>query len=135
MTSLTLQLISRYIGIMKLYGRILAYFYAVSLSLLGMAFSQYDYLIPENQSIKPEISTEVVGSLDQPDKLYLFSQCNFYAGSYSGCSHPEIDRFFEESSFQDLYWKISEAIGLSFLGAVNVQFEATDIIYPFHFFW
>jgi hypothetical protein len=121
---------------MNLFGIILGYFYTVVLSLWGIALPQYDYFNLEEQSIKLEISSEEVGSLDQPDIFFLLSQSNnLYPGGLQGYGHPEIDHFFNGYPFPDLYWNNFGAAVFSFLVAVNIQFEPTDIIFPFHFFW
>ena len=120
---------------MKILGVILGYFYILVLSLWSIALPQYDYLIFEDQSNKLEISSGEAGTLDQSDKFYLISHPNnFYAGTMPGYGQPEINQFFGVYPFPDLYWKNFRATVHAFLMSATVQFKATDIIFPFHYF-
>ena len=121
---------------MKLNGRIVAYFYAVALSLYAVVILQGENFFFESQSHKLEISSAKVGSLDQLDKIYLPGQNNNrVVVNFWGSGPDNIDHFFNKPTFQDLYWRKFGATVLTYLKAVNVKFEATDIIFPFHFFW
>lgn len=121
---------------MNLNSKIFAYFYAVALSLWAVVIPQGENFFHENQSNKLEISSGKVGSLDELENVYLVGQNNNQVvANFWGYGLDKIDHFFNTSLFQGLYWRKFGATVLSYLEVVNIKFETTDIIFPFHFFW
>ena len=120
---------------MNLYGKILAYFYAIVLSLWSVAIPLVDYHWPRELPIGLETTDEKVHSLDQTDIYFLATQNNNFWSAFRTDSPNYLDHYSNDYAFQHRYLENCYATAISFLEAVDVKFEFIDLIFPFHYFW
>jgi hypothetical protein len=123
---------------MNLLHGILAYFYAIALAYLSIAIPNGGLNIFKVQSRQAQLEapSEKVSSKGQPEHLYLVIKIGQNFQSNSRADHfNNSDHFSNGYVLQILYWKYFCSSILSFLEVVDVKFEPSDIIFPFHYFW
>lgn len=114
--------------------KLLAYFYAVALSLWSMAMPVT--ASPLSLGNVQEIPTEKVSAFDQSGPVCLLNQNIFYQSQSFRTDGDNYDiHFFNEGNFQFVFLKNIFATAYSILKARDINFEFIDLIYPFHYFW
>lgn len=121
---------------MSFYAHILAYFYALALSLWMVVVP------PGNVSGIFFQNPEMAGSAAQVDDLtvngdlFIFSP-NQYSSAWGirGDHSQDLDDFSLQHVYRNLYLADLCATVLAVLSAVEINFPFIDLLFPFHYFW
>lgn len=121
---------------MYLPGKVLAYFYALALSLGTLGGFQGAMPFSAEQLQDWPGSTEKIDASEHCDPGYIISENNqAYSFSYNSSGERDTLNFFKTGGLYYFFLNniYDTAFTLSKIHEIN--FKSIDLIYPFHYFW